>query len=146
MKDKYIRAVLKAISLPRRQKKEIRRDLEEAFASALEHGETEAAVIERLGAPEEFACSLTGSSRRLPSFKAAILLLIPAVLCLLVCAAAHIQKPSEEIIGGAVSMTSIVVAAEGFSLTHLLFQIGLILLICSAALFIRIIIQRRRTK
>lgn len=146
MKDKYIRAVLKALSVPLRQKKEIRRDLEEAFASAQEHGETEAAVIERLGTPEEFALGLTGSPRRLPAFKSAICLLLPALLCLLTSAVSLMQKPSEEIIGGAVSMTGIVVAANGFSLTHLLFQIGLILLIASSVLFIRTILKRRRTK
>lgn len=31
------------------------RDLNEVFASALEHGETEQQVIERLGTPKEFA-------------------------------------------------------------------------------------------
>ena len=36
-------------------KKEIVRDLNEVFTSALEHGETEQQVIERLGTPKEFA-------------------------------------------------------------------------------------------
>lgn len=142
MKNKFIREVMK--NLPRNRRKEIRRDLEEAFASAMEHGESEAAVIERLGTPEDFACSLTGSSRRSPSFKAAILLLIPSLLCLSVCVPALIRKSSEHIIGGAVSMTDIVVAAEGLVLTQLFFQIGLILLTCSAVLFIKTGIKRRR--
>ena len=144
MKDNYIRSVLRAISLPRSRKKEIRRDLEEAFASAREHGESEAAVIDRLGAPEDFARSLAGSPRRSPSFKAAVVLLIPALLCLLICAAALMQTPSEAIIGGAVSVTGITVLGSGPSLIQLLFQIGSILLIGSAILFIRTIIKRRR--
>ena len=40
---------------------ELRRDLEEAFASAAEHGETEQQVIRRLGTPEEFAASAAES-------------------------------------------------------------------------------------
>ena len=34
------------------------RDLNEVFASALEHGETEQQVIQRLGTPKEFADSI----------------------------------------------------------------------------------------
>ena len=41
--------------MPRAKKDEILRDLQEAFDSALEHGETEQDVIERLGSPAEFA-------------------------------------------------------------------------------------------
>lgn len=37
---KYIKEVKRELSVPRRAKKEIVRDLEEAFASALEHGES----------------------------------------------------------------------------------------------------------
>ena len=55
MKQQYIRRVKKALNLPREQKAEVLRDLDEAFASALEHGETERQVIERLGTPDEFA-------------------------------------------------------------------------------------------
>ena len=46
MKQQYIRRVKKALNLPREQKAEVLRDLDEAFASALEHGETERQVIE----------------------------------------------------------------------------------------------------
>ena len=55
MKQQYIRQVKKALNLPREQKAEVLRDLDEAFASALEHGETERQVIERLGTPEDIA-------------------------------------------------------------------------------------------
>ena len=51
----YIRRVKRALILPRRQKAEILRDLSEIFASAREHGESDAQIIARLGAPELFA-------------------------------------------------------------------------------------------
>ena len=53
MKQKYTRKVKNA--LPRRLRAEVLRDLEEIFASASEHGETEQQVIERLGCPCSFA-------------------------------------------------------------------------------------------
>ena len=42
MKEQYIKQVEKELSLPRKMKKEVVRDLNEVFASAMEHGETEA--------------------------------------------------------------------------------------------------------
>lgn len=45
MKEQYIKQVEKELSLTRKAKKEVVRDLNEVFASALEHGETEQQVI-----------------------------------------------------------------------------------------------------
>ena len=42
----YIKQVKRALRVSRAQKREIIRDLTEAFASAREHGETEAQVLE----------------------------------------------------------------------------------------------------
>ena len=55
MKEQYIRQVKHHLYLPRKQKQEVLRDLEEIFASAQEHGETENQVMERLGDPKEYA-------------------------------------------------------------------------------------------
>lgn len=55
---KYIKEVKRELSVPRRAKKEIARDLEEAFASALEHGESADQVMERLGSPKDYAESI----------------------------------------------------------------------------------------
>lgn len=55
MKKQYIKQVKRKLSVSRRAKKEIVRDLEEVFASALEHGENEKQVMERLGSPRDFA-------------------------------------------------------------------------------------------
>lgn len=55
MKEQYIKQVEKALHVPCKAKREIVRDLNEIFASAAEHGETERQVMQRLGAPREFA-------------------------------------------------------------------------------------------
>ena len=55
MKDAYIKKVKKSLMIPASKRKAVLRDLEEAFASAAEHGETEQQVIARLGTPEQFA-------------------------------------------------------------------------------------------
>ena len=55
MKETYIQQVKQELSLPKKKKEAIARDLREAFACALEHGETEQQVIGRLGTPREFA-------------------------------------------------------------------------------------------
>lgn len=61
MKEQYIKRVKRLLKVPRQKKREILRDLEEAFASAAEHGETEQQVLERLGTPEAFAAAMTES-------------------------------------------------------------------------------------
>ena len=57
MKEQYIKQVKRELSLPHKVKKEVIRDLNEVFASAMEHGETEQQVIQRSGTPREFADS-----------------------------------------------------------------------------------------
>ena len=58
MREQYIRQVKRLLKVPRRKKRDILRDLEESFAAAAEHGETEQQVLDRLGTPEEFAALL----------------------------------------------------------------------------------------
>lgn len=85
MKEQYIKQVSRALSVPRKQKKDILRDLEEAFASAKEHGETEEQVIERLGTPEEFAAGMSESAAQkgISPKKVAALLCAVAVIAVL---------------------------------------------------------------
>ena len=58
MKERYIKQVKKQLMIPASKRKAVLRDLEEAFASAAEHGETEQQVISRLGTPEQFAAGI----------------------------------------------------------------------------------------
>lgn len=55
MRENYIKQVKRELDIPKKQKREVIRDLNEAFASAVEHGESERQVIERLGSPKDFA-------------------------------------------------------------------------------------------
>ena len=57
MKEQYIKQVEKELSLTRKAKKEVVRDLNEVFASALEHGETERDYFERCS-PCRCRCSV----------------------------------------------------------------------------------------
>lgn len=74
MKEQYIRQVKKGLILPRSAKAEVVRDLQEIFASAAEHGESEQQVAERLGTPRSrsmppqprTACRPARSDRRTP--------------------------------------------------------------------------------
>jgi len=47
MKEQYMRQAKRQLKVPRRKKREILRDLEESFAPAAEHGETERQVLDR---------------------------------------------------------------------------------------------------
>ncbi len=58
MKEQYLAEVAKRLNVPRSKRKEILRDLSEAFASAAEHGESEEQVVQRLGTPQDFVNSL----------------------------------------------------------------------------------------
>lgn len=89
MKEQYIKQVEKELSLPHKAKKEVVRDLNEVFASALEHGETEQQVIQRLGTPKEFADSTAeqfgidnASSKKRKGIISALVALIVAGCCL----------------------------------------------------------------
>ena len=49
MKKQYVRQVRKDLHIPRSAKTEVVRDLQEIFASAAEHGESEQQVAARSG-------------------------------------------------------------------------------------------------
>ena len=112
----YIRRVKRALTLPRRQKAEILRDLSEIFTSACEHGESDAQIIARLGAPELFAreaqapFGFTYARRRAAlEWTLAVMLILAALFMLLLLALSRPADPS--IIGGADAMTAIVVSS-----------------------------------
>lgn len=124
--ESYIRQVKKHLALPRRQKREVLRDLEEIFASAAEHGETEAQAAERLGPPEDYARTLAAQFPRRGVGKALLGLVLSAASCG-VCAALFAWRQSMSLpgnaIGGAVGSTGIQVAG-GFDLSPLLLALA----------------------
>lgn len=141
MKQQYIRRVKKALNLPREQKAEVLRDLDEAFASALEHGETERQVIERLGTPDEFADSIheqlgiacpdrRGRKRRICIALTALVSAIAFAIAFFMRA----KRPAQNIIGQADAMTNMQIVGSGVDMFWLMIALGCIALAAAIGL------------
>lgn len=141
MKQQYIRRVKKALNLPREQKAEVLRDLDEAFASALEHGETERQVIERLGTPDEFADSIheqlgiacpdrRGRKRRICIALTALVSAIAFAIAFFMRA----ERPAQNIIGQADAMTNMQIVGSGVDMFWLMITLGCIALAAAIGL------------
>lgn len=132
MKKQYIRQVRKDLHIPRSAKTEVVRDLQEIFASAAEHGESEQQVAERLGTPREFADRTAeqfgfdpaARRRRNRLIQIAISLAMAAAFALYAAAAA--QRVPSGAIGQADAMTNIRVEGAGFDVTLLLLAAGIL--------------------
>ena len=132
MKKQYIRQVRKDLHIPRSAKAEVVRDLQEIFASAAEHGESEQQVAERLGTPREFADRTAeqfgfdpaARRRRNRLIQIAISLAVAAAFALYAAAAAQRVPPGA--IGQADAMTNIRVEGAGFDVTLLLLAAGIL--------------------
>lgn len=119
MKEQYIKQVKKELYLSRKKKTEILRDLNEIFASAVEHGETEQQVIERLGTPKDFADSTaeqfgidnTALQKRKEIISSVVALFIAVASFLIYAAIKNVILP-EGAIGQADAMTNIQVASD----------------------------------
>lgn len=146
----YIRRVRRALTLPRRQKAEILRDLSEIFASAHEHGESDAQIVARLGAPEAFARDAQAPfgheyarKRNAIEWALAAALALLAALALTLFA---ISRPADiSVIGGADAMTSIVVSSPADPRPVELMT-GVAALIAAALLMLRRILKKRLSK
>ena len=113
MKEQYIRQVEKELNLSRKAKTEVVRDLNEIFNSAVEHGETEQQVIERLGTPQEFANSTAeqfGIDNSVPKKRkwiiSSVISLVVAIVAFLIYATAKSGKVPEGAIGQADAMST----------------------------------------
>lgn len=132
MKKQYIRQVRKDLHIPRSAKTEVVRDLQEIFASAAEHGESEQQVAERLGTPREFAdrtaeqFGFDPAARRRQNrlLQIAISLAVAAAFALYAAAAAQRVPPGA--IGQADAMTNIRIEGAGFDVTLLLLAAGIL--------------------
>ena len=150
MKEQYIKQVEKELSLTRKAKKEVVRDLNEVFASALEHGETEQQVIERLGTPKEFAentAEQLGIDSAAPQKRKGI---ISSVAALVVAVAAFViyattGKVPDGAIGQADAMTNIQVeGAFGFDASQIILAVGVIAVTIAIIQIIRTVRKNRR--
>lgn len=124
MKKQYIRQVRKDLHIPRSAKTEVVRDLQEIFASAAEHGESEQQVAERLGTPREFADRTAEQFGFDPAARRRRNRLIQIAISLAAAAAAQRVPPGA--IGQADAMTNIRVEGAGFDVTLLLLTAGIL--------------------
>lgn len=150
MKEQYIKQVEKELSLKRKAKKEVVRDLNEVFASALEHGETEQQVIERLGTPKEFAentAEQLGIDSAAPQKRKGIIssVAVVAVAAFVIYATTQSGKVPDGAIGQADAMTNIQVeGAFGFDASQIILAVGVIAVTIAIIQIIRTVRKNRR--
>lgn len=152
MREQYIKQVKKELHLPRKAKKEIVRDLNEVFTSALEHGETEQQIIERLGAPKVFAANTEeqlGAGSTIPKYRkdmmSGILALVVSVVSFVIYGMIQSQQLPDGVIGQADAMTTIQI--EGIfraDISYVILAIGFISIVIAAIQFFRSICKNRR--
>ena len=148
MKEQYIKQVEKELSLPRKMKKEVVRDLNEVFASAMEHGETEQQIIQRLGTPdstaEQFGIDNTKSKKR-NGIISALAAFVMAAAAFSVYAVAQSGKVPEGAIGQADAATNIQIeGAFAFDISQILLAIGFAATAIAVLFIIRTIHENRR--
>lgn len=154
MKERYIKQVKKefGLCLSRKKRNEILRDLNEIFASALEHGETEQQVIERLGTPNDFVkntidqfdTNSTAPKRQRGIISSAIFLLV-AVVAFSIFTIAQFGKAPNNAIGAADAMTNIQVEGVlGIGIAKMMLVIGLVAIVIAIIQIIRTICNSRR--
>lgn len=131
MKQQYIKQVEKNLNVLRKVKKDVLRDLDEAFASVLEHGETEQEVLERLGTPEEFAESIQEqfgiSCAEQSKWEKQIGIIAAGLISLIAFAAAffiHVSRPAKDLIGQADAATTIQISGSGIDMFVLMILLG----------------------
>lgn len=144
MRENYIKQVKKGLAVSQKQKKEVIRDLNEAFASALEHGETEQQVIERLGSPKDFAdniheqlgidCVARWNRKKLLQIAIAAVIAVVAFSISFLIKALSVPK---NVIGQADAMTSIKVEGVVIDPMRLFSLLGIAALIVAIILAVR---------
>lgn len=151
MKEQYMRQVKKELHLSRKEKMEVLRDLNEIFASAVEHGETEQQVIERLGTPKDFADSTaeqfgidnTASQKR-KGIMASVAALLIAAVSFVIYATAKSGRTPEDAIGQADAMTNIQVQGLGFGILQIILGVGVIAVAFAVIQIIRAVCKKRK--
>lgn len=152
MKEQYIRQVKKELHASRKLKSEVARDLNEIFASAAEHGETERQVVERLGTPKEFADSAAESfgvencaRRNRKGILSCVVSLAAAVIAFAMYALARLDRTPDGAIGQADAMTGIQVeSALGFDISKIMLALGVFAAAFAAVQLVRALRGDRR--
>ncbi len=152
MREQYILRVKKELHIPRKAKKEVIRDLNEIFTSALENGETEQQVINRLGTPKEFAESTAEQlgidipalhkQRRIVSIAVA---LIGAIFAFVIYSTIRAGNLEAGTIGQADAMTNIKIdGGFGVDISLIFLAIGIVAIVMAVIQIVRSISQKRR--
>lgn len=148
MKQHYINKVMRKLKIPANRKKEIARDIEEAFSSALEHGETVQQVIERLGSPEEFAANINGQELSKTPKKIRIGIMASAAISILSFIAycfTRSQRIPASAIGQADAMTTIQITSNlSLNLSDVFLLVGVASLVLTIIIFVKAQISNRR--
>ncbi len=152
MKETYIRQVRRALRVSRKLRREVVRDLNEMFASALDNGETEEQVIKRLGPPKEFAdgiadqiCDNSAKTGTRRAVIAALVALVIAIFSLSLYAATQSDAVPPAAIGQGEAMIDIQIAgALGFDVLPIVLAVGCIAALIAILLVFRILHKRER--
>lgn len=151
MKEQYMKQVKKELHLSRKEKMEVLRDLNEIFASAAEHGETEQQVIERLGTPKDFADSTAeqfgidnSASQKRKGIIASVVALLIAAVSFVIYATAKSGRTPEGAIGQADAMTNIQVQGLGFDILQIILGVGVIAVAFAVIQIIRAVRKNRK--
>lgn len=152
MKEHYIKQVKRELLISRRQKNDVLRDLDEVFTSAMEHGETEQQVIERLGSPKDFAISTEeqlGIDRTALRKRNNIIFIIisisVSVLAFVLFGTLHSKQLPDGVIGQADAMTNIRINGTGAIDPSLIFLvIGITAIIVLIVRILKIMCNDRR--
>lgn len=152
MKEHYIKQVKRELLISRRQKNDVLRDLDEVFTSAMEHGETEQQVIERLGSPKDFAISTEeqlGIDRTALRKRNNIIFIIisigVSVLAFVLFGTLYLKQLPDGVIGQADAMTNIRINGIGAIDPSLIFLvIGIAAIIVLVVRILKIMCNDRR--
>ena len=152
MKEHYIKQVKKELLISRKQKNDVLRDLDEVFTSAMEHGETEQQVIERLGSPKDFAISTEEqlgidrtALRKRNNIIFIIILIGVSVLAFVLFGTLYLKQLPDGVIGQADAMTNIRINGIGAIDPSLIFLvIGIAAIIVLVVRILKIMCNDRR--
>ena len=147
MKEEYIKQVSKNLHISMKAKNEIIRDLDEIF----ENGETEQQVIDRLGAPKEFAENVSGQTEKknysAGNLRGIVLMAIAiciAVIAFVVYGIIQSETVPQNAIGQANAMTNIQVEGFGINIPFIILIIGIISVAFAVFQLIRTFVKIRR--
>lgn len=151
MKDRYIKQVKKNLMVPAAKRKAVLRDLEEAFASAAEHGETQQQVIARLGTPEQFAAGIEEQLGIDRKKRLKTRTIVWTTICLVIAVVGFfiyltIRQQQELIgamgvIGGADGPTAIIVSGPGLDVPMLVLTIAVVAVVIAVVQIVRYLLK-----